>query len=32
MLAVFRFKVGVIPVLAACSILGVLFGVAAGSI
>ncbi|MER8622124.1 chromate efflux transporter [Mesorhizobium sp. C416B] len=32
MLAVFRFKVGVIPVLAACSILGVLFGVAAGSV
>ncbi|MES0172526.1 chromate efflux transporter [Mesorhizobium sp. M0006] len=32
MLAVFRFKVGVIPVLAACSILGVLYGVAAGSI
>ncbi|ESW93150.1 chromate transporter [Mesorhizobium sp. LSJC269B00] len=32
MLAVFRFKVGVIAVLAACSILGVLFGVAAGSV
>ncbi|MER8647429.1 MULTISPECIES: chromate efflux transporter [unclassified Mesorhizobium] len=32
MLAVFRFKVGVIPMLAACSILGVLFGVAAGSV
>ncbi|MBA1141306.1 chromate efflux transporter [Mesorhizobium neociceri] len=32
MLAVFRFKIGVIPVLAACSILGVLFGVAMGSI
>ncbi|WP_376706331.1 chromate efflux transporter (plasmid) [Mesorhizobium sp. ISC25] len=32
MLAVFRFKVGVIPALAACSILGVLYGVAMGSI
>ncbi|MER9566774.1 chromate efflux transporter [Mesorhizobium sp. M0571] len=32
LLAVFRFKIGMIPVLAACSILGVLYGVATGSI
>ncbi|MER8849530.1 chromate efflux transporter [Mesorhizobium australicum] len=32
MLAVFRFKIGVIPVLAACSILGLLYGLATGSI
>ncbi|MER8977864.1 chromate efflux transporter [Mesorhizobium sp. M0618] len=32
LLAVFRFKIGMIPVLAACSILGLLYGVASGSI
>ncbi|MEZ2132643.1 MULTISPECIES: chromate efflux transporter [unclassified Sinorhizobium] len=32
LLAVFRFKIGMIPVLAACSILGMLLGVAAGSV
>ncbi|MER8974169.1 MULTISPECIES: chromate efflux transporter [unclassified Mesorhizobium] len=32
LLAVFRFKIGMIPVLATCSILGVLYGVATGSI
>ncbi|TIS56312.1 MAG: chromate transporter, partial [Mesorhizobium sp.] len=32
LLAVFRFKVGMIPVLAACSILGLLYGAASGSI
>jgi len=32
MIAVFRFKVGMIPVLVACSLLGVLYGVATGSI
>jgi chromate transporter len=32
LVAVFRFKVGMIPVLAACSILGLLYGVATGSI
>jgi chromate transporter len=32
LLAVFRFKIGMIPVLAACSILGLLYGVATGSI
>ncbi|MER9022555.1 chromate efflux transporter [Mesorhizobium sp. M0815] len=32
LLAVFRFKIGMIPVLAACSILGLLCGVASGSI
>ncbi len=32
MLAVFRFKIGVIQVLAACSILGLLYGLATGSI
>lgn len=32
MLAVFRFKVGMIQVLAACSVLGVLYGVVTGSI
>ncbi|TDW35036.1 chromate transporter [Rhizobium azibense] len=32
LLAVFRFKIGMIPVLAACSILGMLFGVATGSV
>ncbi|MER9407880.1 chromate efflux transporter [Mesorhizobium caraganae] len=32
LLAVFRFKIGMIPVLAACSILGMLYGVATGSI
>jgi chromate transporter len=31
-LAVFRFKIGMIPVLAACSIIGMLFGVATGSV
>ena len=30
MLAVFRFKVGMIPVLAACSVLGVLYGFMTG--
>ncbi|MER9585185.1 chromate efflux transporter [Mesorhizobium sp. M0276] len=32
LLAVFRFKIGMIPVLATCSVLGVLYGVATGSI
>jgi chromate transporter len=32
LLAVFRFKIGMIPVMAACSILGVLYGLATGSI
>jgi chromate transporter len=32
MVAVFRFKIGMLPVLAACSLLGLLYGVAAGSI
>jgi chromate transporter len=32
MLAVFRFKIGVIQVLGACSILGLLYGLATGSI
>jgi chromate transporter len=32
LIAVFRFKIGMIPVMAACSILGVLYGVATGSI
>jgi chromate transporter len=32
LLAVFRFKIGMLPVLAACSILGLLYGVATGSI
>ncbi|RRI04945.1 chromate efflux transporter [Mesorhizobium tamadayense] len=32
MLAVFRFKIGMIPVLVACSILGLLYGVATGTI
>lgn len=32
LLAVFRFKIGMIPVLAACSILGLLYGMASGSI
>ncbi|MER9296742.1 chromate efflux transporter [Mesorhizobium sp. M0621] len=32
LLAVFRFKIGMIPVLAACSILGLLYGVVSGSI
>ncbi|MER8417693.1 chromate efflux transporter [Mesorhizobium sp. M0166] len=32
LVAVFRFKVGMIPVLVACSILGILYGVATGSI
>ncbi|MER8755734.1 chromate efflux transporter [Mesorhizobium sp. M0976] len=32
LLAVFRFKIGMIPVLAACSVLGLLYGVVSGSI
>jgi chromate transporter len=32
LLAVFRFKVGMIPILVACSILGLLYGVVTGSI
>jgi chromate transporter len=32
LLAVFRFKIGMIPVMAACSVLGVLYGLATGSI
>ncbi|MER8915179.1 chromate efflux transporter [Mesorhizobium sp. M0761] len=32
LLAVFRFKIGMIPVLAACSSLGLLYGVVSGSI
>ncbi|TJW12934.1 MAG: chromate efflux transporter [Mesorhizobium sp.] len=32
LLAVFRFKVGMIPVLAACSVLGLLYAVVSGSI
>jgi chromate transporter len=31
MLAVFRFKVGMIPVLAGCSILGLVYGLATGT-
>ncbi|MER9364966.1 chromate efflux transporter [Mesorhizobium sp. M0518] len=32
LLAVFRFKIGMIPVLAACSVLGLFYGLATGSI
>ncbi|TMJ34159.1 MAG: chromate efflux transporter [Alphaproteobacteria bacterium] len=32
LVAVFRFKIGMLPVLAGCSILGLLYGVASGSI
>ncbi|MER9547013.1 chromate transporter, partial [Mesorhizobium sp. M0437] len=32
LLAVFRFKIGMLPVLAGCSILGLLYGMATGAI
>ena len=32
LIAVFRFKVGMLPVLASCSILGLLYGLATGVI
>ncbi|ESZ11284.1 hypothetical protein X737_29920 [Mesorhizobium sp. L48C026A00] len=32
LVAVFRFKIGIIQVLAACSVLGVLYGVVTGSV